>query len=469
MKTFSRTAIARLLAAGLAAFTLPVMAEGDAALAAQLQALQARIEALQNRVAELEAQTDGADAATIADLQAQIVQLSASGGSGGNETASWRKGAPEFRADNGQLRFRPRGRVVFDLSTTQGSDFDERNISGTEARAVRLGAEGQFGALRYKIDTDFADQEVSVKDAWIAYRWRALDLPMEVFVGNKLRERGIDASGTLARQPFQERNAVAAITGAVNSYYGLGTALKVHGHSWHVGMSITGDDLDNAGSADDSIAYTVRSHWNPIKRPQGFVHIGGWYYYEKLSDDVTTINNVPRIGPYFNDNLRVSASSLATPTRNEGYGLELAGVHRNFWAMSEIGQRRIRVPSTVVLGGHDRINRDAWSVSAGWLITGEKPGFTTRSGVWGTTRVLRPVTAGGWGGWEIALRADDFDFTDADRGGDGKRTTVALNWYLNNIARLSLNYYDWTTDNKVGSYQGEDSGESIALRAQVVF
>ena len=46
---------------------------------------------------------------------------------------------------------------------------------------------------------------------------------------------------------------------------------------------------------------------------------------------------------------------------------------------------------------------------------------------------------------------------------------MALNWHLNNIARLSLNYYDWTTDNKVGSYQGEDSGESIALRAQVVF
>lgn len=469
MKRFHRTAIASLLAMGLTAFAGPSLAADDAAaLAAQLQGLQAQIQALRNRIAELEAQSEGADPDTLADLQAQIIQLSTAASSA-NETASWNRGAPEFRSSNGELRFRPRGRVVFDVSTTQGSDFDERNISGTEMRAVRLGAEGRMGALRYKVDTDFADQEVSVKDAWIAYEWRALNLPMELFLGNKLRERGIDASNTLVRNPFQERNAVAGLTGAVNSYYGLGTSLKVHGHSWHVGMSITGDDLDNTGSADDSIAYSVRTHWNPLKRPQGFVHLGTWYYYEKISDEVATINNIPRIGPFFNDNLRVSASSLSSPSRNEGWGFELAGVYRNFWATSEIGERRIGLPSTVVIGGNDRVGREAWAVSAGWLITGERPGFSTRSGVWGTTRVLRPVTEGGWGAFELAVRADDFDFTDAERGGDGQRTTLALNWYLNNHSRLSLNYYDWTTDNQVGSFQGEDSGESIALRAQVVF
>ncbi len=478
MIPFHKTAIVGVIGASLLALSTSALAadtdSSNAALLRLIEQQNAQIEALKQRLGALEAKPatssvatsdaattdfdgDDVDQALLDELQAQLAS------SGSSSGPNWRRGAPLFRSSDNFFSFRPRGRVVFDASTTSGSGFDARNISGTEMRAARLGAEGGMGKMRYKIDVDFADQSTSVKDAWISYGWRSLGMPMEVFVGNKLKDRSIDGSGTLSRQPFMERNAVASVGAAVNGYYGLGVFWKTYGANWHLGLSISGDNLDNAGAADDSIAYSVRAHWNPIKAPQGFAHVGSWYYYEKLGQDVASINNTPRIGQNFNDNLRVSASSIADPTRDEAYGFELGGVYRNFWAFGEYTERRIASKA------NDRIDRDANSFSAGWLITGEKPGFSSRSGVWGTTRVLRPVTDGGYGAFELAVRYDEYDFRDAPRGGYGERTTLGVNWYLNDWTRLMLNYVDWKTDNKVGSYQGVDDGNSIGLRAQISF
>ncbi|MBM7092997.1 hypothetical protein JTP67_31735, partial [Streptomyces sp. S12] len=111
------------------------------------------------------------------------------------------------------------------------------------------------------------------------------------------------------------------------------------------------------------------------------------------------------------------------------------------------------------------VRHQAESVYAGWLLTGEKPGFSARSGVWTPTRVLRPVEAGGYGALELAVRYDRYDFTDAARGGEGDAWTLGVNWYLNDWSRLMLNYVFWTTDNKVGAFQGADSGRTLGVRA----
>jgi phosphate-selective porin OprO/OprP len=478
MNVFRTTAIAGVLGAGL--LSPPALAEpSEAALRLLIEQQSAQIQALQQRLDALESgrSTEGSSAEVealyeeIEALQLQMTQMSLSGGGGGgnNGPTSWRRGGPEFRSADGFYRLHLRGRVAFDVYNHTGSRFDDRNITGTEMRAVRLGAQGMIGAMRYKVDVDFADQEVSVKDAWIGWNWRAFNLPMEVFLGNRLKDRSIDGAGTLSRNPFMERNAVASVGAAVNGYYGLGVNYKVYGRIWHIGASIAGDQIDNSGTESDSITYTIRGHINPIKTGTGFVHLGSWYYYEELADDVTSVNNAPRIGGNFNDNLRVSGSAIADPKRNEAYGLELGGVYRNLWGLSEWTQRRL-VAGIGPGGLNERVDRDAWSVSAGWLITGERPGFSTRSGIWGTTRVLRPVTEGGIGAFELAARVDRYDFQSFNtNGGDGRRTTLGLNWYLNNHARLMLNYIDWETSNRVGGFQGPDTGRSIGMRAQVLF
>lgn len=477
MTYFRNNLLALSIAATLAGVALPAAAESKIDLETLVRQQAARIEALEQRLSVLEqpgatAPADVQLAAAIADtrqediatLQAQVAALGAGGGgSGGGGNTSWRRGGPELRSGDGFFTMHPRGRIMTDFSSTRGSNFAARNITGTEMRAVRLGAEGTIGDLGYKIDADFADNTVSIKDAYISYESRIGSLPAEYYVGNKLKDRSIDGSTTLVRTPFMERNAVASVGAPDSGYFGLGMQAKVFGNNWHASASITGDDISNPGNATDTVAYSVRAHWNPIKRPSGFVHVGGWYFYEDLGADVTSINKTPRIGQSFNDNLRVSASSIANVTNNHAYGTELGGVFRNFWAFGEYTERTINSRTAV------SFDQKATSIYAGWLITGEKPGFTTRSGLWGTTRVLNPVTDGGKGAFELVARYDNYDFTDVARGGEGTSYTVGLNWYLNNWSRLMVNYVRWTTDNKVGAYQGKDSGDSIGVRAQVAF
>lgn len=502
--TLLRSAVLPLaIAASLAVTTLPALAadqDADAGLrelirmqAEQIREQQAQIQAMNQRLSALEGgrapasspetavaagtpvpadatqvQVDAAIADTRQDddmaiLQAQVAQLAAGGTGSGGGDISWRKGGPEFRSADRAFTFHPRGRVLSDFSSTRGSAFDERNITGTEMRAVRLGAEGSIGALGYKIDAELADNTVSIKDAYLSYDTTLGRLPAEFYVGNRLKDRTIEGATTSTRIPFMERNAVASVGTPDSGYFGLGGQMKLIGNSWHLGVGVTGDDIGNAGDATDTLTYTVRAHWNPIKRSAGFLHVGGWYFHEDLGADANRINKTPRIALGFNDNVRVSASAIDDTTDDHAWGAELGGTWRSLWAFAETTSRTINSSSEA------SVEQKATSASAGWLLTGEKPGFSSRSGVWGTTRVLRPVTDGGMGAFEIAARYDKYDFTDAARGGEGDAWTLGVNWYLNNWSRLMLNYVHWNTNNQVGNYRGPDSGNTLGVRAQVVF
>ncbi len=437
----------------------------------QLQTLNARLSALEGSgtavaADSVQAQVDAAVADTrqddLAILQAQVAQLAAGGGTGGGNT-SWRRGGPELRSSDRSFVFHPRGRVLADFSSTHGSDFPDRNITGTEMRQVRIGAEGQIHALGYKIDAELADNVVSIKDAYLSWDTRLGSLPAEFYIGNKLKDRTIEAATTLTRVPFIERNAVASVGMPNSGYYGLGAQMKLIGQNWHYSLGLTGDDIGNGGSESDSVTWTTRAHWNPIKRPSGFLHLGAWYLHEDFGSDVTSINKVPRIASSFNDNVRVSASSIADVTGESAWGTELGGTWRNLWGFAEYTTRTISSSSV------EDTDHKALSVYGGWLITGEQPGFSARSGVWGTTRVARPVTEGGIGAWELAARFDRYDFTDAARGGEGDSWTLGLNWYLNRWSRVMFNYVHWSTDNQVGSYRGPDTGNTFNVRTQVVF
>ncbi len=83
--------------------------------------------------------------------------------------------------------------------------------------------------------------------------------------------------------------------------------------------------------------------------------------------------------------------------------------------------------------------------------------------------VKHPFTSGGPGAFEIATRYDKIDFTDVANGGEGDAYTVGLNWYLNDWARLMTNYVHWKTDNKVGSFKGLDTGDSLSVRGEIAF
>ena len=115
---------------------------------------------------------------------------------------SWAKGAPEFSSADGAVAFRPRGRLFVDASSTDGSSVSDRNISGTEIRSVRLGAEGRYGILGWAVEGDFADNAVAWKSVYATVDHRLFGLPADLTVGNRLNDRGIDGSSSTSNTPF---------------------------------------------------------------------------------------------------------------------------------------------------------------------------------------------------------------------------------------------------------------------------
>jgi len=375
----------------------------------------------------------------------------------------WSKGTPEFVSADGRLGFRPRGRILIDAGTTTGSDDATRNLTATQARSLRLGIEGTFGKhLSYLLEGDFADNAVAIKSAYLAWTTGFLGQQAEFALGNRLNDRGLDGSSGTISVPFLERNVVAQGIIPARGFFGLGAAARVYGNGWHVGVQVSGDDINNPGTASDGLTIAARAHWNPVRTDAWLVHLGLWGFHECLAEDNKRPSRSVAIGGFFNDNLRISPGIFAGATSGDGYGVELGTFHHSLWAYSEAGARRLENRA----GGATR--QTAWAVQGGWFLTGETPPYLTRGGVWSRPKVLHSLTSGGSGAVELVGRYEELDYADNPTGRQGTALTFGINWYLNNFVRLQLNAIDWTLADPPGR-SGQDHGQSLIGRAQIAF
>jgi phosphate-selective porin OprO/OprP len=46
---------------------------------------------------------------------------------------------------------------------------------------------------------------------------------------------------------------------------------------------------------------------------------------------------------------------------------------------------------------------------------------------------------------------------------------VGVNWYLNSFTRFQVNAIQWDTDNRSGTFTGNDSGQTLSARVGVTF
>ncbi|MGD9502358.1 MAG: porin, partial [Methyloceanibacter sp.] len=146
---------------GLFAAAPEAKAQDMQQIQAQIDQMQATIKALQQQVADAKAQAAAANAAAAN-----------AGGSDLDLKIKW-KGAPQLTsADGKKFSFKVRGRVQTDFDHID-QDFNVTgapDVNAVELRRARLGVEGVvYYDVKYKFEVDFADNEVSVKDAYVAY------------------------------------------------------------------------------------------------------------------------------------------------------------------------------------------------------------------------------------------------------------------------------------------------------------
>ena len=131
-------------------------------------------------------------------------------------------------------------------------------------------------------------------------------------------------------------------------------------------------------------------------------------------------------------------------------GAELAFQHRNFMVQGEY--ERIGVERRNSALGDPHFN--GFYVEGSWVFTGQRRRYNDGNFAFdgpSVDKAFDPMR-GNWGVWELALRYSDMDLNyhqgnagtalvgDGIRGGEQKILTAGVNWYLNSIARIMLDY-----------------------------
>ena len=123
------------------------------------------------------------------------------------------------------------------------------------------------------------------------------------------------------------------------------------------------------------------------------------------------------------------------------YDVELSARSGPIWLASEFVTTAVSAPAA----GDPTFF--GYQVTASWIVTGEMRGYNTRSGIFNRVPVARPVTQGGWGAWELAVRWSSLDLTDgAIEGGDMQILSLGVNWWLARAANVNVNFRNVNLD-----------------------
>lgn len=439
--------LSALLGATCLTMAAPAHAEDTSDVAAEIAAMRAKIEGLEAKVKEMET----AKAAAV---------------------PSW-KGAPQLADKPSGWSFKPRGRIQYDAgwvgkpagSTDPGLGFSN------EARRLRLGVEGTVpGGFGYKFEADFADDEVEITDALISYD---VSKNVGLVFGQHNNFQSLEELTSSRFSSFIER---AAFTDAFNFERRVGISagyakgpLIANVGVFTDNISDLGNGGDGAGLGDEnnSLGVDGRLVFAP-KLGKTQLHLGGSAHYRDTGD--TADNGVTtryRQRPFVHtSNTRFLATPALGVTKETSYGLEAAAIRGPFHAASEVHWLKSDTLDPAVsptfFGGYAEV---------GYFLTGETRGY--KGGQFDRTKVLRPVSEGGIGAFQVNLRYDHLDLNDDGiLGGKQAGYQASLIWIPQDHVRFLLNYARLNyTDAAIPAAGGDRNYgiDVVGVRAQLDF
>jgi phosphate-selective porin OprO/OprP len=506
----------RYLLAGAGAIGI-LAAGGMSAKAADVAQLEAQMRAMQAQMAALQKEVQEAKAAAAN-----------SGGGDLDLNVKW-KGAPELSSKDGKFKFKVRGRVMTDYDHID-QDFNvtgRPDVSAVELRRARLGVEGVvFYDVKYKFEADFADNEVAIKDAYVAYAGlKPKDWGIgEIRFGNQYVYNSIEEITSSRFITFMERPAYQE---AFFLDRQIGAAILAGSEHWSFQTGIYGAPVAEVTDyLQDQNAFSVRGTWAPINRDVNGVHqvlhLGASYRHRDEADDLRAgPNSASSGGPLgvFPDepfryrargaDLHLADRFIGTPFAGDSddlVNLEAAFIWGPFSMQGEYATIKVNTPSAAELGFQsgtvvNAVNPDptytGWYVDASYWITGETRTYEADTGEIGRPKVKHPMLwgqhQGGWGAWQIAGRYDVLNLSDKNTTllgwsavdqqkvsacsicGDQQTWLIGVNWWINDYTRFMLN----VTQSKItggnplnaqgGSANKNDGADitGVGLRAQV--
>ncbi len=350
------------------------------------------------------------------------------------------KAGLKVKSNDGDFSMKIGGRMHADWSNHKNDTLKggKEAVDGTEIRRARLSLSGTaYHDFDYVIETDFAGNNTSLKDVNLMYHGIG---PYEFTVGNQKQNMSMELEESSNDIMFIERSLVSALYLPAFDR-AIGANLKASGDNWIVVGGVFGDSIANGvANKDEGHGWSVRGSFAPIMEENKLIHLGANYGYRKTNEGDTTLNGGSTAFGYRTTNLSqlrlVDAEIKGFDSMSLGL-LEFAGMYGPASIQSEFAKGRVDRESK------SNLDFTSYFAQVAYSLTGES---RTYKGSDGEFKRLKPKNnfdfkKGTWGAWEIAARYDYVDLNDKDiKGGEQKRATLALNWYLDEDVRLMADY-----------------------------
>jgi phosphate-selective porin OprO/OprP len=411
----------------------PAFAGSAATTQAEIDALKQQMQVLQQKLDDMQIQTS--DALTSVR---NIVTMP--------------NGHPTFKSLDGNFEASIGGRLQMDA---YGVDADNTATSqigrsrwGAEIRRARMNMAGRLWDWKYKIEADFANNGVSLKDVVLQHDFFIYGAGISI--GNQYEPFGLDNITSDNYNTFMEFSLPVKLRTDRN----LGIVLNYsNATNWGAAAGIFSDNKVSQPAAKDTTDWSVsgRGWFTPINDSSSntVLHLGfdGRYQaYEGGSTGGGASGGITAIPEANGAGNTLNTGSISNISDDYRYGPEVAFQYGPFEAQAEytwMTIERNNLRNIDLKGGYGEVS---------YFLTGDSRNYDVKGGVFGRPNVSA-------GAVQIAARYSTMDISDVvGAGGIGTVTmrtgpalvgglagkendiTLGANYYWSPNVRLMLNY-----------------------------
>jgi phosphate-selective porin OprO/OprP len=344
------------------------------------------------------------------------------------------------------------------------NDDNQSDVDTLLVRRARPIIEAQAGDFAFRLMPDFAGSTTRIMDAYAEYKpYQEFNIRAGKFKPPVSLDRLKSATDTI----FVERSMPANL--APNR--DLGT--QIYGDvipqlSYEFGIFNGAEDLgNNDNDVDDSKEWALRLFSHPFKQTAsafkdlGVGVAGTWGEKEGST-------SVRQVGAYRTPG-QASFFQYSTPTFANGEHYRLAPQAYYYYGPFGV-QAEYTISSQELQNGVRKIvaENKAWETQLSYVLTGEDASFK------GVTpaKPFNPSN-GGWGAWEVGVRAGELEVDDAVFPNFASISTSAskataygavLNGYLNDNVKVSLDYANTSFEGGAVANQDREDEQVLFTR-----
>jgi len=362
------------------------------------------------------------------------------------------------------LKLKFGGRIMIDhayffQNTDMDENFGELEVtSGTEIRRARFYMGGTiYKNVEFKLQVDYAGGITLIKDAYVGIK--GIPGIGTIRIGNVKEPFRLDALTSSKYITFMERVLATDFAQERNSGILLFNDFFNKRFSAQAGAFRNSGANGNDRFANEGYVLTGRITGLLINNPEKkqLLHIGMGYSFRNTDDNTFKISSRPEahLGPKYINTGVIEDIQHANLTN-----FEAAFVYKSFSFQAEyITGTYKKIDSDPI----DKYVFDSYYGQVSYYITGESKKYKSSYSGFGRVKPNKNFGKDGAGAFEVAIRLSNSNLNSKDiLGGEQRDITIGLNWYLNPVARIMMNY-DFVKVTNTGN------ASNIQMRMQIDF